>query len=136
MAFSLDPRLEKGGFLLGRVSGCQLLLKNNALFPWLILGPEVEGVEDLHQLDPERYFEVLNAVRHVSEFVESHFSPEKLNVACIGNMVRQMHIHIVGRSTGDSAWPGTVWAHEGKADYTADQVDEIRETACIALDLE
>lgn len=136
MAFQLDPKLENGGFALGRINGCRLLLKNNALFPWLILVPEVEGVEDLHQLSEERYREVLDAVRHVSEFVESHFSPEKLNVACIGNVVRQMHIHVVGRSTGDPAWPGTVWAHEGKAAYTDDEVEEIRETARVALDLE
>lgn len=136
MAFVLDPKLEKGGFALGRISGCRLLLKNNALFPWLILVPEVEGVEDLHRLGPQRYTEVLEAVRHVSEFTESHFSPEKLNVACIGNLVRQMHIHIVGRTTGDPAWPGTVWAFDGKKEYTEDEVEEIRETARIALDLE
>jgi diadenosine tetraphosphate (Ap4A) HIT family hydrolase len=135
MAFELEPKLAKGGFALGNIGGCQLLLKNNALFPWLILVPEVEGVEDLHQLDENRFLEVMNAVRHVSEFVESHFSPEKLNVACIGNIVRQMHIHIVGRSTGDPAWPGTVWAHDGKAEYTPDEVEEIRETARVALDL-
>ena len=135
MAFVLNPKLEDGGFALGRINGCRLLLKNNALFPWLILVPEVEGVEDLHQLSPKQYLEVMDAVRHVSEFVESHFSPEKLNVACIGNVVRQMHIHIVGRSTGDPAWPGTVWAHDGKAEYSPDEVDEIRETARIALEL-
>ncbi len=136
MPFTLDPKLEKGGFALGSLAGCRLLLKDNALFPWLILVPEVEGVEDLHQLEPERYVEVLGAVRRVSAFVESHFAPEKLNVACIGNVVRQMHIHVVGRSTGDPAWPGTVWAHAGKSAYSADEVEEIRETARTALDLE
>ncbi|MBX3742718.1 MAG: HIT family protein [Akkermansiaceae bacterium] len=136
MAFTLDPKLENGGFALGRTAGCRLLLKNNAHFPWLILVPEVEGVEDLHQLPPQRYTEVLEVVRHVSEFVESHFSPEKLNVACIGNIVRQMHIHIVGRTSGDPAWPGTVWAFDGKKAYTDGEVEEIREAARIALDLE
>lgn len=136
MAFVLNPKLEDGGFALGRINGCRLLLKNNALFPWLILVPEVEGVEDLHQLDEKRFHEVMDAVRHVSEFVESHFSPEKLNVACIGNVVRQMHIHVVGRSTGDPAWPGTVWAHDGKADYSKDEIEEIRDSAKVALDLE
>src|SRR6218665_3595338 len=136
MAFVLNPKLEDGGFALGRVNGCRLLLKNNALFPWLILVPEVEGVEDLHELSPKQYLGALAPRRHVSEFVESHFSPEKLNVACIGNVVRQMHIHIVGRSSGDPAWPGTVWAFDGKKAYTDEEVEEIRETARIALDLE
>lgn len=136
MAFVLNPKLENGGFALGRIGGCRLLLKDNALFPWFILVPEVEGVEDLHQLEPGRYTEVLSAMRKVSEFVESHFSPEKLNVACIGNVVRQMHIHVVGRSPGDPAWPGTVWAHDGKSEYSEDEVEEIREAARAALDLE
>ena len=135
MAFVLNPKLENGGFALGMIGGCRLLLKDNSLFPWLILVPEVEGIEDLHQLEPDRYVEVLAAVRKVSQFVESHFAPEKLNVACIGNVVRQMHIHIVGRSTGDPAWPGTVWAFDGNEKYSQDEVTEIRETARFALDL-
>ena len=133
MAFVLNPKLENGGFALGGIGGCRLLLKDNALFPWFVLVPEVEGIEDLHQLPPDRYVEVLDAVRHVSEFVESHFSPEKLNVACIGNVVRQMHIHIVGRSPGDPAWPGTVWAYEGKERYPAERVEAIRAAAIAAF---
>ena len=130
MAFSLHPRLAAGGFELGRIGGCRLLLKNNALFPWFLLVPEVEeGIEDLHQLGRTHYDEVMAAVRSVSEFVSTHFKPEKLNVACIGNQVRQMHIHIVGRSTGDPAWPGTVWAFDGKTSYTDDELARIRGAA-------
>lgn len=126
MAFSLHPRLADGGFELGRIAGCRLLLKNNALFPWFLLVPEVEeGIEDLHQLTPDHFVEVMSAVRRVSEFVSAHFQPEKLNVACIGNQVRQMHIHIVGRSTGDPAWPGTVWAFGGKQEYSEEQRERI-----------
>jgi diadenosine tetraphosphate (Ap4A) HIT family hydrolase len=129
MAFEIHPRLASGGFEIGRLGGCRLLLKNNALFPWLLLVPEVEGVEDLHQLSPEQYEEVMLAMRRVSEFVAGYFHPEKLNVACIGNQVRQMHIHIVGRSSDDPAWPGTVWACEGKRDYTEEEIEKIRSAA-------
>lgn len=125
MAFTLHPKLADGGFPLARLAGCQLMLKDNALFPWLILVPETE-VEDLDELEPGRYREVCETVRLVSLFVKDQFRPEKLNVACIGNVVRQMHIHIVGRSPGDPAWPGTVWAHEGRADYAPGRVEEIR----------
>jgi diadenosine tetraphosphate (Ap4A) HIT family hydrolase len=93
------------------------LLKDNALFPWLLLVPEVEGIEDLHELPLEKYHEVMTAIRHVSQFMSYYFQPEKLNVACIGNQVRQMHIHIVARSLEDPAWPGTVWAYDGKEPY-------------------
>ena len=128
MAFELHPRLAASGFDIGRLGGCRLLLKNNALFPWFLLVPEVEGIEDLHQLAPGQYEEVMAAMRRVSEFVTRYFQPEKLNVACIGNQVRQMHIHIVGRSAEDPAWPGTVWAYEGKQVYH----DEENEKICVA----
>ena len=68
-------------------------------------------------------------VRRVSEFVAGYFHPEKLNVACIGNQVRQMHIHIVGRSANDPAWPGTVWVYEGKRDYSDEEIEKIRSAA-------
>jgi len=129
MAFEIHPRLAFGGFEIGRLGGCRLLLKNNALFPWLLLVPEVEGIEDLHQLPTGQYEEVMATVRSVSEFVAGYFHSEKLNVACIGNQVRQMHIHIVGRSSDDPAWPGTVWAYEGKRDYSDEEIAKIRSAA-------
>ena len=136
MAFTLHPRLAAGGIELGVIAGCRLLLKNNALFPWFLLVPEVEeGIEDLHQLESARYDEVMAALRAVSSFVAEYFQAEKLNVGCIGNQVRQMHIHIVGRSTGDPAWPGTVWAYEGKQPYTADEIERITIAACAVLEI-
>jgi diadenosine tetraphosphate (Ap4A) HIT family hydrolase len=129
MAFEIHPRLAAGGFEIGRIGGCILLLKNNALFPWLLLVPEVEGIEDLHQLPPGQYVEVMAAVRRVSEFVAAYFQPDKLNVACIGNQVRQMHIHMVGRSPEDPAWPGTVWAFEGRKEYSEEEYEKIRAAA-------
>lgn len=127
MAFTLHPRLAAGGFELGTAAGCRVLLKNNALFPWIIVVPEVDdGIEDLHQLDHDRFNEVMALVRTVSRFVDEHFKPDKLNVACIGNQVRQMHLHVVGRSPSDPAWPGVVWSFDGKQAYTDAQVEGIR----------
>lgn len=137
MAFTLHPRLAAGAFEIGNIGGCRLLLKNNALFPWLLLVPEVEaGTEDLHQLDGTQYWEVMAAIRQVSEFVSSHFMPEKLNVGCIGNQVRQMHIHIVGRTLEDPAWPGTVWAFEGKATYSFEDAEAIILSARAFLEMD
>jgi diadenosine tetraphosphate (Ap4A) HIT family hydrolase len=125
MAFELHPRLAEGGFEIGRFMGCRLLLKNNALFPWLLLVPEAEGIEDLHQLPPAQYDLVMLAMRRVSEFIAEYFQPEKLNIGCIGNQVRQMHIHIVGRNTHDPAWPGTVWACAQKQLYAEGEAEKI-----------
>jgi diadenosine tetraphosphate (Ap4A) HIT family hydrolase len=136
MAFEIDPRLAAGGFEIGQLGGCRLYLKNNALFPWLLLIPEVEEIEDLHQLPPGQFEEVMAAMRRVSEFVASYFQPEKLNVACIGNQVRQMHIHIVGRSQDDPAWPGTVWAYDGKKSLSLEEAEVIAAAAREFLKLE
>ncbi len=135
MAFEIHPRLAAGGIEIGRLGTCRLLLKNNALFPWFILVPEVEGIEDLHQLPLAQYHETMTAMRRVSEFVTSHFQPEKLNLGCIGNQVRQMHIHIIGRSSDDPAWPGTVWAFDGKQPYRDEEIAKIRAAACSYLNL-
>jgi diadenosine tetraphosphate (Ap4A) HIT family hydrolase len=135
MAFTLHPRLAAGGFEIGRLGNCRLLLKNNALFPWLLLVPEVENIEDLHQLSLTEYDEVMLAMRRVSEFVASYFPYEKLNVGCIGNQVRQMHIHIVGRLSTDPAWPGTVWGFEGNQSYPENEVEKIRTAARKFLDI-
>ena len=133
MAFEIHPRLRAGAFEIGQFKGCRLLLKNNAFFPWFLLVPEVEEVEDLHELPSERYTEVMLATRRVSEFVSDHFKPDKLNVACIGNQVRQMHIHIVGRWPSDAAWPGTVWAFDGKQSYPDPEKEKICSAARLWL---
>jgi diadenosine tetraphosphate (Ap4A) HIT family hydrolase len=130
MEFALNERLAAGGFEIARMHGCRILLKNEANFPWFIVVPEVpQGIEDLHQLDEQTFAEVMVAVRNVSRFTEDHFRPEKLNVACIGNIVRQMHIHVVGRSMDDPAWPGVVWAFEGKRTYGEGEAGKIVEAA-------
>jgi diadenosine tetraphosphate (Ap4A) HIT family hydrolase len=135
-SFTLHPRLAAGSHFLGTAGNFQVLLKDNACFPWLLIVPEVpEGVEDLHQLDPSQYQEVTELVRKVSLFVSGYFQPDKLNVACIGNQVRQMHIHVVGRSEGDAAWPGTVWASSAKSAWEPDRVAEIRDAAREAIGL-
>lgn len=135
MAFELHPRLAAGGFEIGRAGGCRIILKDNAVFPWFLVVPEVDGIEDLHQLPKETFLEVMDVMRRVSDFVSAHFKPEKLNVACIGNQVRQMHIHVVGRSPDDPAWPGTVWAYEGKRAYSENERDAIISAARAFLSL-
>lgn len=137
MSFELHPRLAAGTHPIAILKGCHVLLKDNACFPWILIVPEVEeGIEDLHQLEATRYEEVTSLVRSVSNFVSEHFSPDKLNVACIGNVVRQMHIHIVGRSESDPAWPGTVWASDAKKPYTPDEIESIRHAARTFLKLD
>lgn len=127
MSFQVHPRLLNSASEVLVRDRCHLLLKNNRHFPWVIIVPEVDhGEEDLHQLPEHRFVEVTNLLRAVSLFVESYFQPDKLNVACIGNQVRQMHLHIVGRSSSDPAWPGVVWSSDAKEPYPVERLNEIR----------
>jgi len=126
MPFELNPRLAAGGFDFGTHGKCRVLLKDNAVFPWFILVPEVdESITELHQLDATDYASVMFTIRQISEFVENQFEPDKLNVAAIGNIVSQLHIHIVARTENDPAWPGVVWGCDAKTPYEKDEALKI-----------
>ena len=128
MAFELNKRLAAGGFDFGALGKCRVLLKDNAVFPWFILVPEVESsITELHELEATDYASVMFTIRQVSEFVEKHFDPDKINVAAIGNIVNQLHIHIVARTTTDPAWPGVVWSCDSKTPYEKETALEIHE---------
>jgi diadenosine tetraphosphate (Ap4A) HIT family hydrolase len=121
MPFQLNSRLAAGGFNFGTLGKCRVLLKDNAVYPWFILVPEVdESITELHQLEAADFASVCFTIRQMSEFMEIEFKPEKINVAAIGNIVRQMHIHIVARNENDPAWPGVVWACDKKRPYDKD----------------
>ena len=118
MPFELNERLAAGGFDFGTLGKCHVLLKDNSTFPWFILVPEVdESITELHQLEASDYASIMFTVRQISEFMESHFKPDKLNIAAIGNIVSQLHIHIVARYESDPAWPGVVWSCDSKQPY-------------------
>ncbi|MFK7910713.1 MAG: HIT family protein [Akkermansiaceae bacterium] len=128
MNFQLNERLAAGSFDFGTHGKCRVLLKDNAVFPWLVLVPEVDdSVTELHQLDASDYASVMFTIRQVSEFVENHFQPDKLNVAAIGNIVPQLHIHVVARFETDPAWPGVVWGCKNKANYAKEAALKIHD---------
>ena len=132
MAFRLDERLAQDCFELGRLGLSRVLLMNNAGVPWFILVPETACTE-LHQL-PESERQRLHAeIQALSEFVNSHYSPDKLNVAAIGNIVRQLHVHVVGRHEDDYCWPGVVWGTTAPKTYPQAQVDALRNTLLAGL---
>lgn len=126
--FQIHERLAKGGFELGRHGICRVLLKNNACYPWLVLVPEVDAeTVELHGLSSADYAAVCESIRAASAFVAAHFDCTKVNVGAIGNVVRQLHVHVVGRVEDDPAWPGVVWGHSEKRPYAAAQVGPIRD---------
>ena len=122
--FKLDSRLEQDCFVLGRFKLCHLLLMNNSAVPWYILVPETAATEicDLGVFAQAILFDEINVV---SRYVQGLAGVKKLNVAAIGNVVSQLHVHIVGRHPGDFAWPGVVWGAPSDEEYTDEQVREI-----------
>ena len=116
--FQMHERLAAGSADLGRHGICRVLLKNQAHFLWIVLVPEVpETITELHHLSEDDYRAVTFSMRAFSAFVEENFAVDKINVASIGNQVRQLHIHVVGRRQDDIAWPGAVWACSEKLPY-------------------
>ncbi len=123
-SFKLDSRLEQDCHLLCEVDQILVLLMDNALVPWFILVPRVQ-VEELYELTPERRASLDALIDSLSDFITTEFQVDKLNVAAIGNIVRQLHVHLVGRSEEDYCWPGVVWGRSEREKYTQDQVTAI-----------
>jgi diadenosine tetraphosphate (Ap4A) HIT family hydrolase len=88
---------------------CRVLLMNDSRYPWIILVPKQENLVELHDLDTKSYSIVTDEIRHASEIMSELFTAHKINIGALGNMVPQLHIHVIVRQTGDPAWPGPVW---------------------------
>ncbi len=124
--FIIDPRLQADSCLLGQLQLSQVRLMNNALFPWLILVPCVTQYE-IHQLERDQQIQLLDEITTISHFIDHHFNPDKINVGAIGNIVRQLHVHIVARNEDDPCWPGVVWGVKEHKSYSQQQVAVIAE---------
>lgn len=96
------------------------------MFPWFVLVPHTAETE-LYRLSPEQQQQLLKLINIMSQFIQTHFDVDKLNIASIGNVVSQMHIHIVGRSKKDPCWPGVVWGCMEFEEYDEEQLTSIQE---------
>jgi len=121
--FSLDPQLAADTQVIGDLPLCRALLMNDSQFPWVILVPRKHDISEIYQLEPMQR-EQLHAESHqVSELLMQHFKGDKLNVAALGNMVRQLHIHHIVRYQTDPVWPNPVWGNIPAQAYTAEQLE-------------
>ena len=111
-AFSLDSRLAADTIAVTDLPLSTVRLMNDATYPWLILIPRREGAVEIVDLTPEDRVELMEEIATVSGVLRAMTRCDKLNVAALGNMVPQLHVHVIGRFAGDPAWPGPVW---GKA---------------------
>jgi diadenosine tetraphosphate (Ap4A) HIT family hydrolase len=107
--FNLHPRLADDTLVVGRFSLSLLLLSKDANYPWCILVPQREEVYEIHHLSEEDQLQLVRESCRLSEVMTSLFDAHKMNVAALGNVVRQLHIHHIARLVDDPAWPQPIW---------------------------
>ncbi len=132
--FDLDPRLAADTLHVGDFPLCRLLLMNDAVFPWFILVPMQAGLVELYDLSGCEQAQFWRECRALGDAMRRAFDPYKLNVAAIGNVVRQLHIHHVARQLEDSCWPRPVWGHHQPQPMTEGQQLARIEALCAALE--
>lgn len=123
---ALDPRLAADCIRLGRFELCHLLLMNDSSYPWFILVPDRDNVREIIDLDAADRRQLLEESCRLSEFLVKTFNGDKLNVAAIGNLVPQLHLHHVVRFKSDRAWPAPVWSRFPAVAYGVSAVADIR----------
>lgn len=125
--FQLADELAQTSIVLTQLPLCSLLLANDSNYPWFILVPRRADVSEIFQLDWQDQQQLLNESSLLAELIAQEFSADKINIAALGNMVPQLHLHHVVRYKTDVAWPNPIWGASLATQYTEKQVDEVRQ---------
>ena len=129
----LHPQLARDCLWLGRLSACQVLLMDDSHYPWLILVPNQAGLTEFDLLPESLVPAVHDDIRRAAQVLRTLFQPDKLNVAALGNMVPQLHIHLIARFHQDAAWPKPVWGCLPPSPYGEPLLQEQASRLCAAL---
>ena len=124
MPFQLHPQLEADTHLICRTENCQILLMDDARFPWIVLVPEVADIRELYELKERQQQQAYQSILRISKSLAEYSNADKMNVAALGNQVPQLHIHIIARYETDAAWPGPVWGAGQAEPYRPDQLQQ------------
>ena len=123
MDFVLDPRLAGDTHRVGDLELSRVLLMDDARFPWLILVPRRANLRELTDLDTAAQHLLLGEIDRCASVLQSAFTPDKLNIAALGNVIAQLHVHVIARRTHDAAWPRPVWGFGERERYAPDARD-------------
>jgi len=123
--FSLHPQLEKDCIELGNFDLCRLLLMNDSNYPWFILVPEREGKRELFELDDDDLQLYIKESNFLAQILKHYFYADKINIAALGNVVPQLHIHHIARYEDDLCWPAPVWGAQPAVAYTEEQLNKV-----------
>lgn len=122
--FHLDTRLADDSHPVAQLPLCDLRLMDDSHHPWLVLVPRVAGATELIDLTEEQQQALLLEVAQASQVLRERFAPDKLNIAALGNLVPQLHVHVIARYVGDIAWPRPVWGQAAALPYTPEALVE------------
>ncbi|HET6587797.1 MAG TPA: HIT family protein [Oleiagrimonas sp.] len=131
--FSLDPRLAADTIVVTDLPLCRLCLINDSRFPWLILVPRRQGATEIDRLEPVDREMLWHEIDQAMAALRATVPLDKLNVGALGNIVRQLHVHVVARRETDAAWPGPVWGAGKTQTYAPQALTDIRDRLRNAL---
>ncbi|MCP5366858.1 MAG: HIT family protein [Hyphomicrobiales bacterium] len=123
--FTLHPTLAADTRELARWTLCRVLLMDDARYPWLILVPALPDLREIHDLDAAGRTQLMDEITRASRALEAAFAPDKINVGALGNLVPQLHVHVIARRRDDNAWPGPVWGRHPPRPYAADEARDL-----------
>ena len=115
MVFKINKRLNNSSYYITELKLCSLRLYDNSKFPWVILIPKRNNITDISQLNSKDQILLIKDIVYISKIMKKLFKSTKLNVEKIGNIVPQLHIHVISRNKRDSSWPLSVWVAKGKS---------------------
>jgi len=120
----IHPQLLQDCAVIGRFPLCHLLLMKDANYPWLILVPDRDNISEIFQLSPQDQQQLIRESSQLAEILAAKFQADKINIAALGNMVPQLHIHHVVRYRNDLAWPAPIWGAVPAKPYTESELSE------------
>jgi Diadenosine tetraphosphate (Ap4A) hydrolase and other HIT family hydrolases len=124
MIFQLHPRLEQDCIAIGHFELCRLLMMNDSQYPWFVLVPERADLQEIYQLSKAERELLTEESSYLAENLAKLYQADKMNIAAIGNMVPQLHIHHIVRYRTDKAWPAPVWGKFAAVPYTERQITD------------
>lgn len=133
LEFSLHPQLAADTVEVCELALSRVLLMDNAHWPWLILVPRRNGLRELSDLTRAERIILSDDVDAASRVLQARFSPDKLNVAALGNVVEQLHVHVIARHRTDPAWPAPVWGHQPPVHYASFARQHLRDALAVAF---
>lgn len=126
MTFQLHPRLRQDSIEIGRFTLSRLLLINDSQYPWFVLVPERNEITEIYQLSEQDQSLLQKESSHLAKNLAEIYGADKMNIAAIGNVVPQLHIHHIVRYKKDIAWPAPVWGKFDAVSYTEQELEKIR----------